>query len=75
MSTFAITCSKCGAALEAEEKYLGFLVACADCDHHFTLWTPENNLPHYSDELEQFKPGILAKVGLPLSFRSSLFTL
>lgn len=74
MSTFAITCPQCGAALEAEEKYLGFLVACADCDHHFTLWTPENNLPHYPDELEQFKPGVLAKVGLLLSFHSPLFT-
>ena len=74
MSTMNIKCPRCGITLEAEEKYLGSKVACTECEHEFTLWTPEESLPSYPDMLEEFKPGVIAKAGLPLSFQSPLFT-
>lgn len=73
MSTFSLKCPQCGIDLEAEEKYLGAKVACSECNYHFPLWTPEESLPCYPDMLEEFKPGLVARAGLPLSFRSSLF--
>ena len=74
MSMITITCPRCGITLEADEKYLGSKVACTECEHEFTLWTPEESLPSYPDMLEEFKPGVVAKAGLPLSFQSPLFT-
>lgn len=74
MRVMNITCPGCGIILEAEEKYIGVKVGCTECGHKFTLWTPEEYLPCYPDMLEKFKPGVVAKAGLPLSFQSPLFT-
>ena len=74
MSTFAVQCPKCGIELDAQKKYLGFWVSCESCGHEFTLWAPEDSLEQYQNVLEEFKPSIVAKAGLPKSFQSPLFT-
>lgn len=34
---FFIKCPQCGITLEADEKYIGVMASCAECDFHFTL--------------------------------------
>lgn len=74
MSVMNTTCPGCGITLEADRKYLGTKVMCTECEYKFTLWRPEELLPHYPDMLEEVKSKIVARAGLPLSFQSPLFT-
>lgn len=73
MSTFTVKCPGCGTLLDADEKYIGVVVACEQCDTHFPLWKSEQDLPAYPDLLEHYKIGVVAKAGLQLSIKSALF--